>query len=206
VTVNDETGVALAGARVQLKTAELAEPLRCETDFSGRCEFTGLASAAGELRVEKTGFYASLLPGVQIGAVPEVDVNLAVVTAVREVINVVESPNAIDPAQISSKEELTGAEVIDIPYPDPHDYRNALTFIPGVTPDGFGQPHVAGAEGYQTLVLLDGFNVSQPTNGQLAVRTSVDSFRSIQVTPSREPAEFGKGSGGVLALNTTSGS
>jgi hypothetical protein len=54
-------------------------------------------------------------------------------------------------------------------------------------------------------VLLDGFNVSQPTNGQLAVRTSVDSFRSIEVTPSREPAEFGKGSGGVLGLNTKMG-
>ena len=91
------------------------------------------------------------------------------------------------------------------PIPGSHDYRNALTFIPGVTPDAFGQPHVAGAETYQTLLLLDGFNVTQPTNGQLVVRTSVESFRSIEVTPSREPAEFGKGSGGVLALNTRMG-
>jgi hypothetical protein len=33
----------------------------------------------------------------------------------------------------------------------------------------------------------------------------VDSFRSIEVAASREPAEFGKGSGGVLALNTRMG-
>jgi hypothetical protein len=225
VAVNDENGVAVAGARVQLNRMQpnegqpnegqpnegqpngprLTSPSRCETDFTGRCEFSGLAAGPYEVRVEKTGFYASSLTGVQVGAVPEVDFSLAVVTAVREVVDVVESPNAIDPAQISSKEELTGAELINIPYPGPHDYRNGLNFIPGVTPDAFGQPHVAGAEGYQTLVLLDGFNVSQPTNGQLAIRTSVDSFRSIQVTPSREPAEFGKGSGGVLALNTTMG-
>src|SRR5208337_5001013 len=63
----------------------------------------------------------------------------------------------------------------------------------------------SGAETYQTLVLLDGFNVTEPATGQLAVRTSVDSFHSIEVTPSREPAEFGKGSGGVLALNTRMG-
>jgi hypothetical protein len=205
VIVNDETGVPVAGARVQLKAAPLSNPLRCETDYTGSCELTGLPSGTCEVRVEKTGFYASSLPAVQAGTVPEVDFSLTAVTAVREVVNVVESPNAIDPAQISSKEELTGSELIDIPYPGPHDYRNALNFIPGVTPDGFGQPHVAGAEGYQTLVLLDGFNVSQPTNGQLAIRTSIDSFRTIQVTPAREPAEFGKGSGGVLALNTKMG-
>jgi hypothetical protein len=64
---------------------------------------------------------------------------------------------------------------------------------------------VAGADSYQTLTLLDGFNVSQPTNGQLAVRTSVESFRSLEVTPSREAAEFGKGSGGVIDLNTRMG-
>jgi len=205
VIVNDENNVPVAGARVQLQTAQVPNALRCETDFAGHCEFTGLPAGAYEVRVEKSNYYASVMPDLQIAAFPEVDVTLAAVPAAREVINVVESPPAIDPAQISSKEELSGAELINIPYPGPHDYRNALNFIPGVTPDGFGQLHVAGAEGYQTLLLLDGFNVSQPTNGQLAVRTSIDSFRSIQVTPSREPAEFGKGSGGVLALNTTMG-
>lgn len=205
VNVTDENAVAVRAARVELTTAGVANPLHCETDFAGRCEFAGLISGTYEIRVEKAGFYAAVLPDVQVGAVQGIDVTLAAVPAVREVVNVIESPPAIDPAQISSKEELSGREIVDIPYPGPHDYHNALNFIPGVTPDAFGQLHVAGAEGYQTLVLLDGFNVSQPTNGQLAIRTSVDSFRSIQVTPAREPAEFGKGSGGVLALNTTMG-
>jgi hypothetical protein len=164
-----------------------------------------LSSGTYELRVEKTGFYAVVQPDVQVGVTANVDVTLSHQQEAREVVNVVESALAIDPAQVSSKEELTGSEIVDIPYPGTHDYRNALTFIPGVTPDAFGQAHVAGAETYQTLLLLDGFNVTQPTNGQLVVRTSVDSFRSIAVTPSREPAELGKGSGGVLSLNTRMG-
>jgi len=180
-------------------------PLRCETDFSGYCEFTDLSSGTYELRVEKTGYYALVQPDVQVGVTANVDVTLSQLQEAREVVNVVESSPAIDPAQVSSKEELAGAEIVDIPYPATHDYRNALKFIPGITPGAFGEPHVAGAESYQTLVLLDGFNVTQPTNGALVVRTSVDSFRSIEVTPSREPAELGKGSGGVLALNTRMG-
>jgi hypothetical protein len=205
VTVTDENGVAVAAARVLLQAPPPALPLRCETDFAGHCEFADLASGSYELRVAKAGFYALVQPAVQVGVTANLDVTLSHQQEAREVVDVVESAPAIDPAQISSKEELTGAEIIEIPYPGPHDYHNALTFIPGVTPDGFGQPHVAGAESYQTVILLDGFNVSQPTNGQLAVRTSIDSFRSIDVTPSREPAEFGKGSGGALALNTKMG-
>ncbi len=205
VTVTDENGLAVAFARVQLQPPPPAIPLRCETDFAGHCEFTGLSSGTRELRVEKTGFYALIQSNVQIGVTANVDVTLSHQQGTREVVNVVESPPAIDPAQISTKDELTGSELIDIPYPGSHDYHNALNFIPGVTPDSLGQLHVAGAENYQTLVLLDGFNVSQPTNGQLAVRTSIESFRSIEVVPSREPAELGKGSGGVLTLNTAMG-
>jgi Carboxypeptidase regulatory-like domain len=205
VTVTDENGVAVASARVQLQPPPPAIPLRCETDFAGRCEFADLSSGAYALRVEKPGFYAAVQPDLQGGVTANVDVTLSHQQEAREVVDVVESPPAIDLAQISAKDELTGSELIDIPYPQSHDYHYALNFIPGVTPDSFGQLHVAGAENYQTLLLLDGFNVSQPTNGELAVRTSIESFRSIEVAPSREPAEFGKGSGGVLSLNTAMG-
>ncbi len=205
VTVTDENGVAVASARVQLQAPPPAIPRRCGTDFTGHCEFTDLSSGAYELRVEKTGFYVVVQSGIQVGITANVDVTVRHQQEAREVVNVMESAPAIDQAQISSREELTGAEIVDIPYPGEHDYRNALTFIPGVTPDAYGQAHVAGAETYQTLLLLDGFNVTQPTSGALVVQTSVDSFRSIAVTPSREPAEFGKGSGGVMALNTRMG-
>ncbi|HLW85732.1 MAG TPA: TonB-dependent receptor [Candidatus Sulfotelmatobacter sp.] len=205
VSVTDENGVPVGSARVELQGPPPMLALRCGTDFAGRCEFSDLAPAAYDLRVEKAGYYAASQPDVQVGVTASLDVTLSRQQEAHEVVNVTESAPAIDPAQVSTKEELTGSEIIDIPYPGSHDYRNALTFIPGVTPDAFGLPHVAGAESYQTLVLLDGFNVTQPTNGQLVARTSIESFRSMSVTPSREPAEFGKGSGGVLGLNTRMG-
>jgi hypothetical protein len=106
---------------------------------------------------------------------------------VREVVNVVESPPAIDPAQIAAQQTLSGLDVLNIPYPATHDYRNVLNFIPGLVQDVSGQPHIAGAETYQTLTLLNGFNITQPANGQLLARISTDAFRSIQVEPAREP-------------------
>lgn len=202
ITVTDETGVAVGSARAILGTASQTNPLHCETDFAGRCTFLSLPKGTFQLRVEKQGFYAAVLPSVQPEVTAAVGVTLSRVQEVRSVINVNESPSPIDPAQVSSKEQISGLDIIDIPYPATHDYRNVLNFIPGVVQDSSGQPHVAGAQTYQTLTLLDGFNVTQPANGLLLVRVSTDAFRSIEVEPSREPAEYGKGSGGVLSLNT----
>jgi hypothetical protein len=201
ITVTDENGIAVPRARVVLEAPNLA-PARCQTDFAGRCLFPTLPAGAYRLRVEKEGFYALEQPNVQLAASSAVDVSLSHLQEVREVVDVRESPPAIDANQISAQETISGIDVIDIVYPGTHDFRNVLNFIPGVVQDQGGQPHVAGAQTYQTVTLLDGFNVTQPANGQLLVRVSTDAFRSIQVEPSREPAEDGKGSGGVLQLNT----
>jgi TonB dependent receptor/Carboxypeptidase regulatory-like domain len=175
---------------------------RCQTDFDGRCQFSSLPAGSYQLRVEKEGFYAVQQQNVQIGPGATVEIAISHQREVKEVVNVKESPLEIDPAQVSAQETVSGLDVINIVYPATNDYRNALNFIPGVVNDQGGQPHVAGAQTYQTVTLLDGFNVTQPANGQLIVRVSTDAFRSIQVEPAREPAEEGKGSGGVLSLNT----
>ena len=202
ITVTDETGVAVTSARVLLSTASQTNLMHCETDFAGHCTFIGLTKGTFQLRVEKQGFYKSVPVSVLPEVTTAVDVALSHVQEIRSVVNVNESPPAIDPAQVSSKEQIFGLDIINIPYPGTHDYRNVLNFIPGVVQDSSGQPHVAGAQTYQTLTLLDGFNVTQPANGLLLVRVSTDAFRSVEVEPSREPAEYGKGSGGVLSLNT----
>jgi len=202
VTVTDENEVAVPSAFVYLQASPQAVALRCVTDFAGRCGFSNLSAAAYQLRVEKEGFYSLILPTIQTSLAANIDVTLSHQQEVREVVDVVESPAAIDPAQIAAQQTLSGLDVLNIPYAATHDYRNVLNFIPGVVRDVYGQPHVAGAETYQTVTLLDGFNITQPANGQLLARISTDAFRSIQVEPAREPAEFGKGSGGLLMLNT----
>jgi len=201
ILVVDENGVAVPSARVSLENPP-QPPARCQTDHSGLCHFPNLAPGTYHLRVEKEGFYALDQPEVQLAAGATLELAISHEQEVHEVVDVHESPPAIDPAQVASQESISGLDVIDIVYPGTHDYRNVLNFIPGVVQDQYGQPHVAGAQTYQTETLLDGFNVTQPANGQLVLHISPDAFRSIQVEPSREPAEYGKGSGGVLHLNT----
>jgi len=197
IAVVDENGVAVSSARVSLQAVP-APALRCQTDYTGRCSLPETTAGTYLLHVEKEGFYALDQPDVQLSPTFTLEVTIHRLQEVRETIDVHESPLAIDPAQVSSQETLSGLDVVNMVFPTAHDYRNAINFIPGVVQDQSGQPHVAGAQTYQTETLLDGFNVTQPANGLLLVRVSTDAFRSIQVEPSREPAEAGKGSAGQL--------
>src|SRR5208283_654035 len=130
VTVVDENGVAVASALVFLQASPEAVALPSVTDFAGHCEFSNLSAGTYQLRVEKQGFYSVTLtlPAVQPGAAPNIEVTLTHQQEVREVVDVVESPPAIDPAQVSNQEQLTGVDIINLPYPTTRDYRYTLNF------------------------------------------------------------------------------
>lgn len=141
ITITDENNVAVSGARVLLQLSPQMPTLRCETGFYGRCNLSALLIGTYQLRVEKEGFYTALLSSVQVGAVADLDVTLHHLQEIREVVNVVESPPAIDPAQTSSTQRLSGLDIINIPFPTTRDYRNALNFIPEVVQDVRPAPH-----------------------------------------------------------------
>jgi hypothetical protein len=204
VTVVDENEVGLADALVEVVASDGSPPLLCHTGPTGECLLTISATGRYKVRIEKENFYsteADLLPNQGTSF----EFTLARQREVRETVNVTESPPTIDAEQVSAQAKISGVDIINLPYPTTRDYRNALEYIPQVVNDIYTQPHITGAETYQTLVLFDGFNVTQPANGQLLLRVSTDSFRSINVETSRVSAEYGKSSGGVLELNSASG-
>jgi len=201
VVVLDENGVAVPAARVTLQPPSPAQALRCETEISGRCELPHIPDGPCQLRIEKEGYYTAN-SSVEPSGASELEITLNHVKEIKETVDVRESPPMIESSQTESQERLTGIDIINIPYPSTHDYRNVLNYIPTVLVDPYAQVHVAGSQTYQTITMLDGLNVTQPSNGQLLLHVSTDGFRSIRVEPSRYSAEFGKGSGGVILLET----
>jgi len=205
ITAVDENGIGVPDALVQFTAADGSSSLQCRTSPAGVCTLTASPVAHYNARVEKENFYAIEASDLHFDQVASAEFTLVRQREVREVVNVAESPPVIDMEQTSAKEEISGVDLINLPYPTTRDYREALEYIPQVIDDANEQPHITGAETYQTLILFDGFNVTQPGNGQLLIRVSTDSFRSVKVETSRISAEYGKSSGGVLELNTASG-
>jgi len=205
IAIVDENGVPVPGARIVLTTSDGSPSLRCQTGTAGICALPVTGAGPFNARVEKENFYAAEAGDLHFDRISSIELMLVHQREVREVVDVVDSRPAINPEQINAQEQISGVDVMNLPYPVTRDYRNVLNYIPQVVNDLYRQPHITGAETYQTLVLFDGFNVTQPANGQLLLRVSTDAFRSINVQTSRVSAQYGKASGGVLELNTATG-
>jgi hypothetical protein len=203
LTVVDENGLAVSGAQVTVLEPGLTA-VRLWTDYAGHCAYIPRQDAPYRIRVEKPGFYQT----VEI----EVDARLNSVQAVlnheqivQQQVNVTASVPGIDTEQTSDKSAMNTPEIVNVPYPTSRDIRNLLPFYPGVVQDATGQVHVAGAQTWATLALMDGLDIRSPVNGTLDMRISADAVRSIDAETTRYPVEFGRTTGGVLGLYTGMG-
>jgi hypothetical protein len=197
--------VPLQGVRVQLRTAS-GEVRQGFTDSQGR--FTIEVPAAGQysLLAERDGYYAAVSRSIEVS--PHQEEALITLYPVREQIesiDVTAPPPAIDMDTTSARRLLTSQEIVNIPYPNTNDLKSALRAVPGVVRDNRGGLHVNGAAEDQVLYTLNGFNLNDPLTGRFESRLSVESVENIEVSTGNLPAEYGKGSGGVLAVRTQTG-
>ena len=199
ITVTDPNGVPLASAMVTVQRG-------ATTIFSGSTTPTGtltlstLSPGGYQIVIGKQGFYSTSASQVTITAAQPtlLEVHLQPLREYREEIDVSAQPSPIDPQQTASTQGIDAAELADIPFFHTRDYRNALPYIPGVISDAFGQIHVAGGSTQQTQDYLDGFEISQPAGGTLAVRVNPEALRKIDIESSRSSAQYGKGSAGIM--------
>ena len=204
VVVVDENSAAVPSAHITLSPPSGA-PLRGETDYAGRKDFSGLQPGEYTLHIEKEGFFAVTEAQIPVGETASAEVTLNHVREFPEHLDVVYSPPAIDPAKTQASETLTSEQIIDLPYQVTRDIRYALPMLPGVLQDSSGQLHVNGSSTRQVYDQIDGFNVSDPATGEFFTRISVDALRSVDVASSRYSTEFGKASGGIISLRTGTG-
>jgi hypothetical protein len=207
VTVVNENGVALRDAQVTISEPGEA-PLQLLTDYLGHCRFTLKKNAPYKMHVEKPGFYQT----TEVGIEPDLAalrVTMAHEQMLKERVDVTASPPGINPQQISNAQIMNTPEIVNIPYPTSRDIRQLLPFNPGVVNavqgQGLDQVHVAGSSSWQTLDMLDGFDIRSPLSGYLDMRVSADALRTSQIESTRYPVQFGRTTGGVIALYTGMG-
>jgi hypothetical protein len=205
ITVKDENHEPVGGARITLTAPGTSFALVVETDFGGRYRFYDIRPGKYTVDVEKQGYYPAKAQEIEFALGADYSITLRHVQEFRESMDVTDTAPAVDPAKTSSTGQLTNREIFTLPYPTTRDFRNVLPYVPGVVLDNNLQIHVGGSAGYQLYSQLDGFNVTDPVSGLLNVRVSPDSLRLIEIDQSRYSAQYGKGSGGVMRLETGMG-
>ena len=203
ITVVDETGQSVTGVKVSVRVPG-QNPVELWTDYLGHCVFTLRQGTPYQVVSSKPGYYQSVQSDVDP---KENSIRIALTheQIVQEQVNVTDSAPGIDVEQTSDEFTMNTPEIVNVPYPTSRDIRNLLPFNPGVVADSTGQVHVAGSETWQTLDQVDGFDVRSPLHGVLSLRVSPDAVRTIDAETTRYPAEFGRATGGVIALFTGMG-
>jgi len=204
-SVRDANNAPLGGVRVTVQIAA-SGTVQGFSDPGGRFSLRAAAAGPYEIVAEKEGYYAARLNGATLDA-DGVDVALVLypVGTLNESIDVTTAPTTLDMDSTTTKRSLSGRTIIDVPYPNTNDLRNAMRAVPGVVRDSRGGLHVNGAAEEQVLFTLNGFNVNDPLTGRFDSRMSVESVQSVEISSGNLTAEFGKGSGGTVAVRSQTG-
>ncbi len=206
VTVVDPNGVPVGSAVVTIGR-EGKQLFTGSTPPSGTLTIGPFAPGVYKVTIQRQGFYTASVAQATVtpGQTTTLDVHLQSVREYSEEIEVTAQPSPIDPQQTASTQTIDATAVSEIPYFHTRDYRNVLPYIPGVIAGPNGQIHVAGSSTQEVGDYLDGFEVGQPAGGALGIRINPDALRRIDIQSSRYSAQFGKGSGGLLNLETQDG-
>src|SRR5438876_638123 len=223
-TVTDTSGAAVANAIVTLTNLDTAQKRSIETDSSGNYTFVNILPGRYKVEVEKSGFKKVVRQPiiVEIESGLKVDITLQV-GAQTETVEVSAEAPLLQPETNSLGQVVEQRAVTELPL----NGRNPLALVglvPGVVPQGtpsagnssggnpvganpfaLGDFQVGGGQAGQSQILIDGV----PTNGAyLNVVTLIptqDAIEEFKVQTNNLGPEYGRFAGGVINLNTKSG-
>jgi Carboxypeptidase regulatory-like domain len=204
--VVDENDAPVLAAQVNVRPAGgTANVQQAQTDATGA--FTLTLSGVGDflVSVERAGYYALKDRAVHMEGAAELTFAINSVREVFQSENVNAETSPVDVGEAQNQEHLTGTEVNDIPYANSHSLSNSLPLIPGVLQDATGGLHVNGSSEDQVLYLLNGFDITNPINGQFQTVLAVEGIHSVDLSSGRYSPQFGKGTAGALNIRTENG-
>lgn len=217
-TVTDPSGAAVAGAKVTVTSQTKDVSVTATTNESGNYDVTHLIPDVYKIDVEGTGFKTLDFANVQVSAdaATRVDGQFQVGSSSEQVNVTAEAPELkTDRADVSI--EFNQKYVEDLPVMN----RNFTSFellSPGTqkmvgwshaateNPQGSQQIFVNGQHFSGTAFELDGTDNQDPILGIIVVNPNLDAIQETKVDLQNYDAEFGKALGGVVTVQTKSGS
>lgn len=207
--VTNDTNAPVANAAVTLRGAGADSKLRLNAYTDPAGAFVLQIPAPGEylLDAEAAGFYPQKDKSITVeaGMAQEISIVLVPVREFSDAADVTASASSVALNEVASEQRLTGSDVLDIPFPVTHNIKNAMRGLPGIVQDGTNGIHLNGGAENQALYLLNGFNIGDPLTMRFDTRLSIEAIQSMETQSGAVSAEYGKGSAGVISVNTRTG-
>jgi hypothetical protein len=216
-TVVDPSGAAVVGATVTVRDVDRGTTWTTKTNGSGLYEFPEIPVGNVTVKVEANGFTSAVRNSftLVLNQVAQVNFNMTV-GKVSETVDVNVAPPLL---QTESTEVGTviDANVLGALPMASRDINQLTLLAPGViSPNifafessqntfGTGRPYVNGAREQDNNFSLDGMDVNQPDNNDVAYVASPEAIQEFNIITSNAPADFGNYIGGVVVESIKSG-
>ncbi|HWO02285.1 MAG TPA: TonB-dependent receptor [Blastocatellia bacterium] len=204
-TVTDKTNAVVSGARVRLRNSITNYLQETETDGQGVYRLIDVPFNVYKLTVESGAFETEARDlSIRSNLAQQVDIQLGV-APVRQEVNVSATSELLEPQKTAPSTVLDRNWIQRFPTAEPS--RSAMQIVatvPGWTQDANGRLHARGVES-QIQYSIDGVPLTDTIADSFASAPDPRNFRSVEVSTSNIPAEYGNKLAGLVAVTTRSG-
>lgn len=215
--VTDSAGSAVAGGRVTARDVDRNTTWVTATNGAGLYEFPTIPVGKIEVKVEANGFDTAVRTPFTLilNQVARVDIQLKV-GRVSTTVTVDDAPPLLQTGSMEVGTLIDSSAANTLPLAT-RDINQLTLLAPGVlspnifafqspqTTFGTGRPYVNGAREQDNNFILDGMDVNQPDNDDVAYTPAPDAVQEFNMIVSNAPADFGNYAGGVIVESIKSG-
>lgn len=216
--VTDVSGSAIANATVTIRDMDRGTTWTTRTTDAGLYVFPTVPAGRIQVTVEAAGFTHAIHDpfSLALNQVARVDFQLKV-TSVSETITVTGDEPLLQSSSTELGTTLDTEATTSLPLAT-RDTNQLALLAPGVvSPNlfafessqntfGTGRPYVNGAREQDNNSSLDGMDINQPDNNDVAYVPAPDALSEMNIITSNAPADFGNYIGGVIVESLKSGS
>jgi hypothetical protein len=216
-TVADPSGAPIAGATVTASDVDRGTTWTTRTDSAGIYEFPNIPVGSIQVKAEATGFSAAVRSTftLVLNQVAHIDFHLTL-GKVTDTVSVSAEPPLLQTGSTEISTLIDANATTSLPLAT-RDINQLTLLAPGVispnifafqssqTTFGTGRPYVNGAREQDNNFTLDGMDVNQADNNDVAYVPAPDAVQEFNIITSNAPADFGNYIGGVIVESLKSG-
>lgn len=222
-TVTDQNGAVVAGAKVTVKNTATGLERSTTTDEEGNYTVAELPIGPYEVRVEQSGFVASVVSNVAVEVASERRVDVKLNVAGTETVVTIATNVQVETTTNTLGGTITTRAAEDLPI-NGRDFTKFLVMVPGATgdpsgatdsPGSFGLFSANGNRGRSNNYLLDGTDMNDGYRNLPAINEAgvfgtpatilpIEAISEAAILSNFE-AEYGRNSGAIVNIVTKSG-
>src|SRR6185437_14502223 len=217
-TVTDQSGAAVVGAKVTVKSTDAGIERSTQTGASGYYEVAALPPGKYSVQIQMNGFETEQAPNVVLEVSNNATQNFALkVASTNEVVTVEATAPIVETTTMTVGSTINQRTVQELPLNGRHFVDLAL-LIPGTVTapqNGFltaplrGQGafavNTAGMREDAVNWMVNGINLNDMVQNQVTFQPTINTVAEFKVDNSTYSAEYGRNAGAIVTIASRSG-